>query len=114
MGQEIQGLRLEQDNSVHESIFQTSSNRLRHWGKIRKFCYRKRYVPQQMIWGAISARGTVGIYFLEEVETVTANLYVEKILEGVLHPNAHALFGEDFTFQQDNATPHRAAVVRGQ
>ena len=88
-----------------ESIFQTNSNRLRHWGKIRKFCYRKRYVPQQMIWGAISARGTVGIYFLEEGETVTADLYVEKILEGVLHPNAHALFGEDFTFQQDNATP---------
>lgn len=89
-----------------ETIFQARSNKVRVWGKSRKFVYKSRNVAKVHVWGAISHRGTVGIYFLEPGQTINSEVYCEKILADVLQPNAERLYGNDYTFQQDNAPPH--------
>ena len=94
-----------------ESLFKLQSNRLKRWGKTRKFVNKSRFVPQVHIWGAISSRGTVGIYFLEPGKTIDSAFYCENILRNTLH-HADELFGVEFTVQQDTAPPHVSAITK--
>jgi hypothetical protein len=99
-----------------ETIFQLQSSRVRVWGRERKFCYRSRNPPKVDIWGAISHAGTVGLFMFPEKQTITSDVYIESILADTLLPHAHAIFGIEFIFQQDNACSfcsRNSAMVRG-
>jgi hypothetical protein len=62
-----------------------------------------------MVWGCVSANGLLRLERMRG--SVTAQTYV-TMLSGDAMAAIHASHGTDFTFQQDNATPHRATTTR--
>lgn len=61
-----------------------------------------------MVWGGILFAGRSDLYICER--TMTAPEYVNNIINNIV-VNFHAAVGEDFLFFDDNARPHRAAIV---
>ena len=68
---------------------------------------------QVMVWAGISMKGKTPIHFVEPGVKMNAVYYKEKILEKIVMPLNHTLFnGEDWTFQQDSAPPHKAKTTQ--
>lgn len=62
-----------------------------------------------MVWGAISWRHRSALILIEG--SLTGQRYFQEILEEVAIPFGMESVGQGFIFQDDNARPHRAAVV---
>ena len=61
-----------------------------------------------MVWGGISIGGRTDLMIIDE--NLTAQRYVGEILRPHVLPYAVAV-GNDLTFQDDNARPHRGRVA---
>ncbi|KAH9166531.1 hypothetical protein AeNC1_018319, partial [Aphanomyces euteiches] len=61
-----------------------------------------------MVWGAFSSKGKSELVFLEGKQDSDA--YIETLSSSML-PFAHSLHGNEFRFQQDNASIHTARCV---
>lgn len=71
---------------------------------------KMKHPPTQMVWGAMSAMGTAGLYFLEKSKTMNGDRYLD-LLKSKL--NIHmAVHGCD-TFMHDGAPCHRCKKVSG-
>ena len=65
--------------------------------------------PSQMIWGAMSANGTAGLYFLPPKSTMNGSKYVELLKEKlVIHMQIHNCT----IFMHDGAPCHKSKVVQ--
>ena len=62
-----------------------------------------------MVWGAASWKHRSALVLIEGA--VTGQRYCHEILEEVAIPFGMESVGQGFIFQDDNARPHRAAVV---
>ena len=62
-----------------------------------------------MIWGTFSANGKAELVAMEGRQN--AHMYVE-VLDTSLLPFADVRHGQDFFFQQDNASIHTAKVTK--
>ena len=85
-----------------ESMFQFYSNNLRCWGKKRTSISVPKYRPKVHVWGGISMLGTTT--FAIKIGKVNSEIY-QRILDENLE-SMYALYGHDFSLQQDNARPH--------
>lgn len=79
-----------------------------------RFCARytqqtMKHPPSVMIWGAISAKGTAGLYFLPHGTTMNGQKYLE-LLKNKLEP--HMTVHDCNIFMQDGAPCHRAKIVK--
>ena len=61
-----------------------------------------------MVWGGISFDGATDLYVVPG--TMTGARYRDEILHPVVRPIAGAI-GPEFILMDDNARPHRAAIV---
>ena len=62
-----------------------------------------------MVWAGFSSRGTTAIAFIDG--TVNSLKY-QEILKQYLLPSINAIVGQDWVFQQDNATPHTSKSTK--
>ena len=68
-----------------------------------------KHPPSQMIWGAMSANGTAGLYFLPPGSTMNGSKYVELLKEKlVIHMQIHNCT----IFMHDGAPCHKSKVVQ--
>lgn len=62
-----------------------------------------------MVWASVSMQGKPKLHFVEPGVKINAEYYRREILEGMVKPAGHALFGEaKWCFQQDSAPSHKA------
>ena len=67
-----------------------------------------KHPPSQMIWGAMSAKGTAGLYFLTPGTTINGAKYLDLLKDKLkLHMDVHVCY----TFMHDGAPCHKAKVV---
>ena len=65
--------------------------------------------PSQMVWGAMSAAGTSGLYFLTPGTTMNGEKYVKVLQEKLqLHMTIH----QCDIFMHDGAPCHRSRVIK--
>ena len=68
-----------------------------------------KHSPKIMIWGAMSVKGTAGLFFLTPETTMNGAKYLELLKNKLqLHMNVH----ECTIFMQDGAPCHKAKIVR--
>lgn len=61
-----------------------------------------------MVWGTLSKKGKLPLYFVEKRVKINADYYIEHVLKNHLLPHAKALYKNDyFLFQQDSAPAHK-------
>lgn len=78
-------------------------------GRREHFSKRQNGGGGVMFWGAFSSRGKSELALLNGKQDALA--YVDTLSEFMV-PFAHALHGNEFVFQQDNAPIHTAGVVK--
>ena len=65
-----------------------------------------------MVWGGICAIGKTPLVFIEKGVKVTAKVYQNQILQGVIAPWVRQHFSyQDWTLQQDWAPSHSAKAT---
>ena len=68
-----------------------------------------KHPPSIMVWGAMSARGTAGLYFLQPGTTMNGTKYLDLLKDKLeIHMNVH----ECNVFMHDGAPCHRAKSVK--
>ncbi len=74
-------------------------------------CYQRSVLkPASLkVWGCISAYGMGSLYVLEG--TMNAERYIKVLEQHMLPSRWHLFQGRPCVFQQDNATPHTAAIT---
>ena len=77
------------------------------FGKEKRLSFR---VPIIMVWGGITIHDRTELVVFRR-RTLTAQRYVEEILDVHIRPQAVAA-GTDFICMQDGARPHTARMVR--
>lgn len=93
----------------------SDSRRIRVW-TIPRIPRNRRYVQEVhpfrggsvMVWAGICFNGRTDLHICPG--NMTALHYREHVIDNVV-PNFHAAIGETFQFLDDNARPHRAAIV---
>ena len=68
-----------------------------------------KHPPTQMIWGAISANGTAGSYFLKPGTTVNGAKYAELLRDKL---PTHTAIHQSLIFMHDGAPCHRSKIVK--
>ena len=99
-----------------ESSVKQFSVRVQHVWRPSGERYNEKYTvptvthpPSQMVWGAISAVGTGGLYFLTPGTTINGEKYVKVLQEKLqLHMAVH----QCDIFMYDGAPCHRSRVVK--
>ena len=93
-----------------ESSFCFQRNKCPRWSRGRRAeAPRSKFPKRLMVWGGISAMGPTPLALVQG--NIGATKYVE-ILNDYFLPTARAFYGEQFTLQQDNASPHTAQSTR--
>ena len=99
-----------------ESSVQQFSARVQHVWRPSGERYHEKYTvptvkhpPSQMVWGAMSAAGTGGLYFLTPGTTMNGEKYVKVLQEKLqLHMTVH----QSDIFMHDGAPCHRSRVAK--
>ena len=68
-----------------------------------------KHPPSQMIWGAMSANGTAGLYFLKPGTTMNGVKYAELLKDKL---PTHMPIHETSIFMHDGAPCHRSQIVK--
>ena len=72
---------------------------------------QKRKFPQKvMVWLGACSKGVTPFVILDK-GTVNHETYIKEVLSVALK-YGNTIFGDDWTFQQDGATPHTHAVIQ--
>jgi transposase len=94
-----------------ETSIQLFGNTVRRWSKDPRNEIKR--IPKNrqkiMVWGAISRKGIVGLCMFSGI--MNAARYTD-ILKKNLVPACTRIFGEDWTFQQDNDPKHTAKATK--
>uniref|UniRef100_A0A914X8P7 Tc1-like transposase DDE domain-containing protein n=1 Tax=Plectus sambesii TaxID=2011161 RepID=A0A914X8P7_9BILA len=74
---------------------------------------RKQGAASIMVWGGITSDGRTPLHVFKKGTRITAKVYQQEILEGVLEPWAQQHFADrHWCLQQDSAPAHRAKSVQ--
>ena len=68
-----------------------------------------KHPPNQMKWGAMSANGTAGIYFLKPYTTMNGAKYSELLRDKL---PTHMSIDKSLIFMHDGAPCHRSKIVK--
>lgn len=93
-----------------ETTLQMFSNTIKAWSRnAQPIAPMVKHPFKVHVWGAISAKGKVGIHLF--TENLDRHLY-RKILDDHLYDNADVLHGRNWVFQQDNDPKHTSRDVQ--
>jgi len=75
------------------------------------FYVKHAYPIKCMIWGAIGPRG-FRTTLIKIKGSITAKVYIEMLQHNRIHHQIFQRFGNNYIFQQDNASPHSAEITK--
>lgn len=74
---------------------------------------REKYPASVMVWGGFSSCGKTPLVFLEKGVRLTAQLYIQQILDPVVkHCGTTMFLNNEWCFQQDGAPCHTAKITQ--
>lgn len=93
-------------NKQNDKVYATSSEEAK---KTVPRVQRGHHPASVMVWWGVSHKGVTTLHFCEKGVKTGAAVYQTNVLEGVVKPLSHTLFGgQHWVFQQDSAPAHKA------